>query len=326
VEEPLTHTRIHGKNLSLLGPDEAAKLRRRYFEAQRPYYKPVPKVIIATPFYELKGFSPYIKSLTDITRILTLNGINWEFLTLDGDSYVSRARNSICMSFLDDPYATDLFFIDSDQAWDANSFMGILFRPEPVIGGTYPVKNKWDWWTSKPIVFDPEKEPHFMGKALPDGSALIQALQLAGGFLRVKRSVLEKFIEYYPTHRYADTHPIPELRKPQVEFFMAGIDRTPEVELLREIKALMESQNGSGVDLKPMKEKFEALEKTRDFIGEDYSFSNRLRNMGVDLFIYPNAHITHFGIHGWSGNYDNFLKEQMKEQAKKKEQASGSIS
>ena len=322
VEEPLTHTRIHGQNLSLLGPEEAGKLRKRYFDAQKPYYRPVPKVIIATPFYELKGFSPYISSLVNVTRILTLHGINWEFMPLDGDSYVSRARNSMCMSFLSDPYATDLFFIDSDEAWNPEAFMGILFRPEPVVGGTYPVKNKWDWWTSRPLIFDPEKNPHFMGKPLSDGSSLIQATQLAGGFLRIKRSVLEKFIEYYPTHRYHDTHPIPAMRQPQVEFFMAGIDRTAEIDLLREVKALMDSQNGNGVDLKPLKEKFDNLEKMRDFIGEDYSFSNRLRNMGIDLFIYPNATIAHFGIQGWTGNYDNFLKEQTKKQAEEKEKAS----
>jgi glycosyltransferase involved in cell wall biosynthesis len=312
VEEPLTHTRIHGKNLSLLSPEEGGKLRRRYFDAQKPYYRPIPKVVIATPFYELKGFSPYIASLTNLARILTANNINWEFFPLDGDSYVSRARNSICMTFLDDPYATDLFFIDSDQSWNPEAFMGILFRPEPVVAGTYPVKNKWDWWTSRPEIADAETNPHFMGKPLPDGSALLKAVQLAGGFLRIKRSVLEKFIEFYPTHRYYDTHPVPEMRRSQVEFFSAGVDRSKEVELLNEIKGAMKTANGSGVDLTPFKEKFDALEVTREFIGEDYSFSNRLRGMGIELFIYPNATITHFGIQGWTGNFNSFLLDQKK--------------
>ena len=321
IEEALTHTRIHGSNQSLLSPVEAKKLPRRYYEAQKPYYRPRPKIIIATPFYEMKGFSPYITSFSEVIRHLTLMGIDWQFMDLSGDSYVHRARNSMCMNFLNDPYATDLFFIDSDMAWDVQSFMGILFRPEPVIAGTYPVKNKWEMWTSKPHIESPEKDPHYMGKPLPDGSALLQANQLAGGFLRIKRSVLEKFMEYYPTHRYHDTHPIPELQTEQVEFFTAGLNREPEILLLKEIEELMVKANGSGVDLMPLKPKFDALKGVRDFIGEDYCFSNRLREMGVELFIYPNATITHFGIQGWSGNFNQFLKDKAAEQAKAKEAA-----
>lgn len=324
IEEVLTHTRIHGQNQSLLNPEEAKKLRRRYFEAQTPYYQPRAKIIIATPFYELKGFSPYIKSLTDIARILTLSGIEWEFMDLSGDSYVHRARNSMCMNFLADPYATDLFFIDSDMAWDAQSFMNILFRPEPVIAGTYPVKNKWDLWTSKPLIEGAEGDQHYMGRVLPDGSALLVANQLAGGFLRIKRSVLEKFIEFYPTHCYRDTHPDPAMGQNQVEFFTAGVSREPEINLLRDIEQLMKDSNGNGVDLTPLKSRFEELKQVREFVGEDYCFSNRLRAMGVELFIYPNATISHFGVQGWTGNFNQFLKQKDSEAQKLKAESKGS--
>lgn len=307
IEEPLTHTRIHGKNQSLLSHEEGRKLKRRYYNAQKPYYQPRPKIIIATPFYELKGFSPYIKSLDATTKILTQSGIDYEFMDLSGDSYVHRARNSMCMNFLDDPYATDLFFIDSDMAWNPEAFMAILFRPEPVIGGTYPVKNKWEAWTSKPRIEDPEKDPHFRGIRLPDGSALIEADQLAGGFLRVKRSVLEKYIEYYPENVYNDTHPVPEMRMPQVEFFTAGMSRELEVSLLRDIEGMMKEGT---VDLASLKPRFEELRKPREFIGEDYCFSNRLKAMGVQLFIYPNATISHFGIQGWTGNFNEMLRQK----------------
>lgn len=323
IEEPLTHTRIHGANQSLLTAAEAKKLKRRYYEAQTPFYQPRPRVVIATPFYELKGFSPYIASLLEVTKHLTLAGIDWKFMELSGDSYVHRARNSMCMAFLDDPYATDLFFIDSDMAWDPAAFINIIYRPEPIIGGTYPVKNKWELWTSRPAIVDPETDPHFVGHPLPDGSALIEATQLAGGFLRIKRSVLEKFVAHYPTHRYSDTHPVPEMRTDQVEFFSCGIDREPEISLLREIEQLMRQANGSGVDLAPLAPKFEALKQVREFVGEDYTFSNRLRAMGVQLFIYPNATISHFGVRGWTGNFNSFLRERETQEAKKNPPGTG---
>ena len=152
-----------------------------------------------------------------------------------------------------------------------------------------------------------------MGHPLPDGSVLLEATQLAGGFLRIKRSVLEKFIEYYPTYKYYDTHPIPEARMEQVEFFTAGLDREPEVRLLQDIEMMMNQANGNGVDLTPLKPRFDELKQVRQFVGEDYCFSNRLRNMGIQLFIYPNATISHFGVQGWTGNFNEFLKKQQTE-------------
>ena len=316
VEEPLTHTRIHGKNLSLLNHEEFRKLKKRYFDAQKPYYRPIPKVIIATPFYELKGFSPYITSLVNTVRLLMLHGIQWEFMELSGDSYVHRARNSMCMNFLADPYATDLFFIDSDMAWNPEAFINMLFRPEPIIGGTYPVKNQWQFWTSRAEIIDPDTPTaHFLGVPLPDGSSLIKATQLAGGFLRIKRSVLERFKEFYPMSTYGDSHPVPEMRIPQIEFFACGIDKEPEVSLLRDIEEATR-KNGTNLDMTPFKERFEKLKQSRDFIGEDYTFSNRLTKMGIPLFIYPNATISHFGIQGWTGNFDSFMKTKSEEKLK----------
>ena len=76
------------------------------------------------------------------------------------------------------------------------------------------------------------------------------------------------------------------------------------------------------VDLAEFKPRFDALKQPRDFVGEDYAFSNRLREMGVDLFIYPNATISHFGVNAWTGNFDTYLREREKEkmQPMKKEQ------
>ena len=317
VEESLTHTRIHGANQSILSFAEGKKLARRYYDAQQPYYRPRPKVVIATPFYESKGFAPYITSITELARVLTLHGIDWQFMDLSGDSYVHRARNSMCMNFLSDPFATDLFFIDSDMAWDIQSFISILFRPEPVIGGTYPVKNKWEEWTSKPTVEeDKDKNLHFMGHMLQDGIPLLKANQLAGGFLRIKRSVLEKFMEFYQSHRYGDSHPVPEMRTDQVEFFSAGVDRQLEINLLRDIELMM--KDNPVVDLGLLKARFEELKGVRQFVGEDYTFSNRLRAMGIELFIYPNATISHYGLQGWTGNFHELMKSKSSKEAETK--------
>lgn len=274
IEENLTHTRVDGKNLSLLDKKKAAELPWLYHAAKKPFYRQQQKVIIATPFYELKGFSPYISSLTATLRLMHAHGIDCRFMELSGDSYVHRARNTMCDLFLSDPDNTDLFFIDSDMSWNPEAFLQMCLRQEEILGGSYPVKNCWDLWTSIPEVHEEDGKNVMKGKYLSDGSALIEAHVLAGGFLRIKRSVLEKFREHYPDLWYYEPSSTPdEPFKKFTQFFGA------------------ESIN-------------------HKFHGEDHMFSKHLRDMGVQMFIYPNVDITHWGYKNFSGNFDRYLKEK----------------
>ena len=278
VEENLTHTRLHEDNSSItkFGDDKLKDLPQLYHEAKKPYYRPFMKVVIATPFYELKGFSPYIASLIETVRLLTVCGIDWRFMDLSGDSYVHRARNTMCSQFLEDPDATDLFFIDSDMSWNPDAFVEMCLLPDGVLGGSYPVKNGWDNWTSIPRLYEENGGMHYKGRELGDGTALLEAHVLAGGFLRIKRQVLEAFRDKYPDLWYVEPSTDPKNpQKQYTQFFEAG-----------------------------------NIEHT--FYGEDHSFSKRLRDMGVQMFIYPNATISHYGVKGWTGNLDTFLKAQKK--------------
>ncbi len=283
VEETLTHTRVDGNNASLLDKAKQKELPHLYHAAKKPYFRQLMRVVIATPFYELKGFSPYISSLTGTLRLLTAHGIDWRFLELSGDSYVHRARNTMCDAFLEDPDATDLFFIDSDMSWNPEAFVKMCLRPEEVIGGSYPVKNCWDAWTSIPHWQLENGQNVLKGKQLDDGTALIEAFVLAGGFLRIKREALEKFRVSYPELWYQEPTSSPgEPNKRFTQFFGAeSIDHR--------------------------------------FYGEDHMFSKRLRDMGVKMFIYPNVNMVHWGYQSFPGNYDQFLKKQAKELSAKAE-------
>jgi glycosyltransferase involved in cell wall biosynthesis len=276
VEEPLTHTRVHGKNQSMLSPEMGEELPKLYHEARKPYYRQLMKVVIATPFYELKGFSPYICSLIATMRLLTQFGIQWEFMELSGDSYVHRARNTICDRFLEDPEATDLFFIDSDMSWDPMGLVKMCLLPDAIVGGSYPVKHGENQWTSIPKMYEEEGAYYYKGRELGDGTALLQAQVLAGGFLRIKRHVLEQFRNKYPDDWYRE--PTTDPKRPEkryTQFFAA--------------------------------EKLDGM-----FFGEDHYFSRKLRDMGMEMFIYPNVTISHFFTKPYTGNLDSFLKEQKK--------------
>ena len=273
VEEPLTHTRVDGSNASLLKGEQLKELPHLYAAAKKPYYRQLMRVVIATPFYELKGFSPYIQSLQATIRLLTHYGIDWRFMDLSGDSYVHRARNTMCDNFLEDPDATDLFFVDSDMSWNPHSFVKMCLLPQEVVGGSYPVKNCWEAWTSLPH-WQPENGQNVLkGIPLDDGSALIEAFVVAGGFLRIKRSALEKFRKHYPDLWYREGSSSPDNPAKQFTQF------------------------------------FGAESIDHQFYGEDHMFSKKMRDMGVKMFIYPNVDIAHWGYKNYPGNFDTFLKK-----------------
>jgi glycosyltransferase involved in cell wall biosynthesis len=275
VEEPLTHTRLHDRNqsnLSVNKPGEGKTLQQLYRDAKAPYFAQRMKVIIATPFYEMKAFSPYVSSLASTIKLLTMLGIEHEFWELAGDSYVARARNTICTKFLEDVEATDLFFIDSDMSWNADAFVRMLMLPEGIVGASYPAKNMWESWTSIPEVREENGKFHPVGRPLQDGTALLNADTVATGFMRIKRQALEAFRDHYPQHRYKEP----------------GADQSA-----------------------PDREYIEFFATAREdglWYGEDRMFCKRLKEMGQDLFIYPNVTVSHFGVKAWTGNYDKFLR------------------
>lgn len=283
IEEPLTHTRIHDGNQSV-GPGKINPqwLRQKYHDIRQRYYTPRMKVIIATPFYEMRGFSPYIVSLTQTVYHLTKLGIDHEFWELSGDSYVDRAKNTLFNKFLEDPDATDLFMIDSDMQWNPAGFISMLMLPEEVIMGSYPQKNAWDKWTAVPELHEQDGKAHPVGRMLHDGSALIRAQFFAGGFVRIKRKALEKFAESY---------------KDKFWYYDAGADPgTPDrryIEFFACERAKMDPEDESAPMLR---------------WGEDRVFGRRLHALGVESWIYPNVDFGHYGVKGWTGNYDRFLR------------------
>jgi glycosyltransferase involved in cell wall biosynthesis len=284
IEESLTHTRIHDGNKSLLNVEEGRKLRQRYYDARLPYYQPRMKVIIATPFYEMRGFSPYIASLVQTIQILTRNGIEHEFWELSGDSYVDRAKNTLFNKFLEDPCATDIFMIDSDMQWEPNGFIQMLMQPEEIVQGSYPQKNMWETYTARPHL-EPDAETagvfHPVGRVLSDGSALLKAQYLAGGFLRIKRAALQKYKDHYTEYVYHDMGADPSYPdRKYTEFFTCERKVGPD-----------------GMSLR---------------WGEDRVFGLRMQEIGIESWIYPNIAFGHYGIKGWQGNFHTHLTSQQK--------------
>lgn len=275
IEEDLTHTRIHGSNMSM--NIDATWLKSTYADIRMRYYFPRRKLLIATPFYETKGFSPYIGSMARMVSMLTRMGLTFEYMLPSGDAYVHRVKNTILSTFMEDKECTDLLLIDSDMEWPAEVLAEMLMCPEDIIVGSYPMKNNWNAWTSKPLFDKTDAGYVATERKLPNGGLLIKGQDLAGGFMLFKRGGLQKYMDAYPDLRYLD--PSADNKAPNriyTEFFTAG----------------------------PLKREGE---KIATFWGEDRYFSHRLKEIGVDWWIFANIDFGHWGVGGWHGNFKKHL-------------------
>jgi hypothetical protein len=122
--------------------------------------------------------------------------------TVDGDSLVSRARNTLTASFLASD-CTHLLFIDTDLIFSGEQIARLLDHQVPIVGGFYPKKQ------DGPLAWVCNAHPHFPP---PDEATGLQSLRYIGtGFLLVERSVFTRMIEAHPQIAYtADQTARPE--------------------------------------------------------------------------------------------------------------------
>ena len=200
IQQPLARimARDNFDNLSAGKPETMAKhcdeldvIRERHW----PVDQTKKKYIFATPFYDVKGFSPYISSMFQTVYALARHTKQeFDFLELSGDSYVWRARNLLAERFLLGN-GTDLIFIDSDHAWSLESVMRLIKADADVVGGAYPTKNNWEHYSV--VVYTD-------AKGIPETRAdgLIRAQKVPCGFMKINRRVFERMKKACPENWY----------------------------------------------------------------------------------------------------------------------------
>lgn len=200
MQEPLAKItqRDDGSNLS--APTHA-NLSQNFEDLERihathyPVVRDKKKYMIATPFYEVKGYSPYIRSLVQTVHALTKWNVPFEWIDRSGDSYVWRARNAIIDTFMRSD-STELIFIDSDHSWTLESFFRLLKADVDIVGAAYPVKNNWHQFG----VTIHTKGENFVADTNEDG--LIRGDKVPTGFMKIKREVFEKMKAASPNNWY----------------------------------------------------------------------------------------------------------------------------
>jgi glycosyltransferase involved in cell wall biosynthesis len=134
-------------------------------------------VTIATPMFDGKAEAGYIHGIVGAFKVLEKAGIEYDYLTLSGDSFIDRARNRLVKQFLDSG-SDDLIFIDADVQFSPEGVFKLLKHDVDIVGGVYPKKTDVKQW---PCTIRPN-----VSKGNILGAEMIPA-----GFMRVRRRVFE---------------------------------------------------------------------------------------------------------------------------------------
>ncbi len=229
-------------------------------------------VLFATPTLTNQVCIEYLQSMLWTDWELGKRGINRAFKQLGGDPYLARVRNNLVSGALRDyPQMTDFFFIDDDVGWPPDAVLRLLDHPADVVAGIYPKKS------------DVPQFPCNL-RTLEDGSLIEKhgfylAEMVPTGFLRIKRHVLEKFVEISESYMDDD-----------------GSGGSHEVWNIFQMGYCAE--NGK-------------------WWGEDYAFCHQWNKMGGEIWVYPDVDFSHRGGKKWVNNfgasvaaYEDSVKQQ----------------
>jgi hypothetical protein len=200
----------------------------------------------------------------ELGATLAMKKIPFAFTSLGGNCFIDQARNALIQKAMDTSkyYATDIFFLDDDVGFPAKAAIDLLERPEDIVCGVYPKKADTELYPVSLLVDDDGK---FIES---DDGVLKLADMICGGFLRIKRHVLEKMSEGAETYPYLN-------------------------------------EDGSVVTVTEI---FESGRRNGLYFGEDTLFAYKAQKAGFDIWCKPDITFTHRGSKAWRGNVAEFLK------------------
>jgi len=254
---------------------------------------------IATPCYGGMVGVEYMRAVCEMINNFTSVGIDYHISTISNDSLVTRARNCLVASFLSDPKATHLLFIDADITFTYKSVYRLIASDYPVVGGIYPMKGM-DWSNIKKAIHkNPDiSENALLSKAsrfvinLTDPSmhsqeglgrvdnGFVNVANIGTGFMLIKREVFDVMAVE-----------LPELR----------------------IKSDIPSFNG-----KPEEENLWGFfdtwihPKSKRYLSEDYAFCQRWISLGGEVYADLMCPLHHRGSHVFVGSAYEFFKDHIK--------------
>ncbi len=219
-------------------------------------------MLVCTPsLFGYPSLEYQVSLLESITRCAAM-GIITDAAFVRGDCFVGKARNNLVMQYLQRK-AENLFFIDEDQGWNAEAFLRMVLDPHEIVAGAVPKKMDTVTYNNVDLITDDLKN-------CTVDAGLLKVRTVGTGFMRIKKSALDKYLAAYP------------------ETYIPGDGSQPfHHKVFTPGGAILDGQ----------------------FWGEDLVFCKNWTKLGGDLWIDPNVDFKHVGRHVWKGNFLKYLQE-----------------
>lgn len=241
------------------------------------------KVLIATPTAGNIVTTAYAHTLVTATRVLNAAGWDYQHRIFDGADVV-MARNFLAHQAMADPRYTHLLFLDSDIAVPEAVLRRLVKANRPVSGAIYSERSL-DRKRYADLLASGVAEPRARAAAsrftvrLIDGKVAVKNgwCRLAGigaGCLLIRREVLAALIEHGAA--------------PRIE--SARLKTVVGVDHLHDFFGQLPLKDG-------------------DYLSEDYSFCERARAAGFEIWGIADLPIAHVGAADFSARYVDFLEQ-----------------
>lgn len=240
-----------------------------------------PHIVIGTPCYGGLVVQGYMESIINLMNYAATHDFDVSLALLGGDSLITRSRNKLVATFLDNQVATHLMFIDADISFRPEDVHRMLQFNHEVVAGFYPLKS-YDWEQAKtritpdmPVEQMAEAGLHFVGlpcaeKEREHRDGFVTGIYAGTGFMPIRRSCLERMIIAYPDTKYdvAHVYPVPKERsKNQYALFDCIIEPGTNI-----------------------------------YLSEDFTFCRRWRQIGGKIWLDPRTVLTHHGNYRYKGS------------------------
>lgn len=254
------------------------------------------KAFVATPAYDGRVYTDYAVSISESSLVAPMFGIYVMTSIMGNGAFIDIARNTFVKLFLESD-CTHLFFIDADLKWEARAFVSLLQADLPICAGVYPKRQDPEEYPVRFIARDgiPWVTKTGDPESGPADSGWVQCERVPGGFLCIRRDVIELMVANSPQQM--------ESKGGKQPLLFAGAH----------FKRLSPTEYGP-VDI--INGKF-TPEDFVDFLGEDYYFCDRyIKLTGKSIPVWADFDFTH--AVNWTGNWHQYLIRQSDEEGTKK--------
>lgn len=228
-------------------------------------------IMIATPMYGGMCHGDYAMGLTRSVGLLRSLGFRVSVQAMFNESLITRARNNLAVTFLNDKSLDFLMFIDSDIGFAEQDILRLVLADRDISAAAYPRKRiNWRAYERALKAGKPKPEEYqgdYIFNAIDtapeeDGWGMVEVSHAPTGFMLIKRKVFETLKNV--VQEYEDL--IDGKLVKGWDFFKVGV-----------------GSNGR-------------------YTSEDYWFCNEWRQTGGRIWMNPYIELTHTGSYIYKGS------------------------